>query len=154
MVKRKLSVLFFASLLIFVSGCWQKKQSLYVINVLDKSNYDECHIKGSTSVPYAEIKSWAQSIPKDTEIVVYCANYACTASGFGAQQLIDMGFDSVWAYESGMHDWHAKGFPEVCPVESSYLTQPNRAPEEEATVPTLTTEELYQKMLAHGLLSQ
>jgi len=127
------------------------KKSLYVVNVLDEKLYNECHIEGSVNVPFTQVKSWAQTIDKNAEVVMYCANYACTASGIGAKQLIDMGFKKVWAYEAGMHDWFKNGLPSICPVESTYLKRPNIEPEEEAiNVPVITTIELKEKMTKHG----
>lgn len=127
-----------------------KKSNLYVINVLDEKMYNECHILGSINVPFIQVKDWAQAIDKDAGIVVYCANYACTASGIGAKQLIDMGFKHVWAYESGMHDWHKNGLPSVCPVESTYLKRNNVPSDEEHDVPVISTIELKEKMIKHG----
>lgn len=141
-------------LLLLLSGCWGKKETLYVVNVLDEALYAECHIAGSINVPYGQVKDWAEGIDKDTEIVFYCSNYACTGSGFAAKHLLDMGFTHVWAYEAGMHGWHTKGYPEVCVTETAYLQQPNPEPSEEPSVPTLTTDQLYQKMMEHGLLAQ
>jgi rhodanese-related sulfurtransferase len=145
---------FVLGLLVLLTGCWQMQgPTLYVINVLDEKSYNECHITGSISVPYTQVMQWAATLPdKEVEIVVYCANYACTASEYATQQLLQDGFKNVFAYEAGMHDWHAKGYPEECPVESAYLLQENSPPKEQIVdVPGITTQELYQKMLNHGL---
>lgn len=148
-------MLFISCSLLFLSGCWGTKQSLYVVNVLDSSLYNECHILGSINVPYVDVAQWAEGIDKNVEIVTYCSNYACTGSEFAAKQLIDMGFTDVWAYEAGMHDWHKKGYPETCTKESVYLQQGNPEPSQDVSdVPSLTTEQLYQKMIEHGILKQ
>ena len=124
--------------------------SMYVINVLDKNFYDECHIKGSINVPFMEVERWAENIDKNAIIVTYCANYACTASGVAAQQLIKKGFTSVWAYEAGMHDWYKEQFPSVCPIKSSYLTQDNKVVEDGEKVPVINSTDLFVMMKDHG----
>lgn len=123
--------------------------SMYVINVLDKNFYNECHIKGSINVPFMEVEKWANQVDKNAIIVAYCSNYACTASGVVVQQLIKQGFTNVWAYEAGMHDWYKEQFPVVCPIKSSYLTQENKVVEGGEGVPVINSRDLFAMMKKH-----
>ncbi len=57
-----------------------QQQSLYVINVLDKESYEDCRIAGSINVPFEQVETFAKDLDRTAEMVVYCANYMCTAS--------------------------------------------------------------------------
>ncbi len=148
-------------------ACWSfdkkeaKKESLYVLNVLDKEDYNDCRIAGSKNVPFNDVKDFAKNLDKNTEIVVYCANYMCSSSGSAAQQLKELGFQNVWAYEGGTAEWYQLGLKEggKYPVEGSckagYLSAPNDKPahDENMTVPVISAQELHAKMVSHGLLA-
>jgi len=146
--------------LLLLPGCFFKKsseidthQSLYVLNVLDKPEYDDCHIVGSIQVSLDQVESFAQKLNKDTEMVVYCSNYFCTASGQVAQQLQSLGFTKVWAYEAGMAEWFQRGLPVQGPCKQSYLKKVIPQPaDHEGDSNTITTEQLYDKMKQAGLL--
>ena len=130
-----------------------------MINVLDKASFDDCRIAGSTSVPFEGVANFAQGLSKDTEIVVYCANYMCTASGQAALQLKEMGFTKVWAYEGGTAEWYQMKDQTRYPLEgsckASYLSAPNNKPEQQdEQVPVISVQELYEKMVAHGMLAK
>lgn len=145
-------------------ACWPSKKvetsaeqatpRLHVINVLSEALYNDAHIPGSQSVPMDKINDFAATMHKDDEIVVYCANYMCTASAAAAQQLKDKGFNKVYAYEAGMADWAQKGLPVEGPAKSSYLATPSRAPQvdHENSIEQVATQELYDKMVNAGLI--
>lgn len=103
-------------LLSLLPSCWwkyeeAKKDGLFVVNVLDKDVYDDCHIKGSIHVPLDHIEQFAQTLDKNAEVVLYCTNFLCTASFYAGKKLISMGFKQVWIYEGGTAEWYQKGFP-------------------------------------------
>lgn len=128
-------------------------RSLYVLNVLDKPEYDDCHIVGSLQVSLDKVESFVQKLNKDTEMVVYCSNYYCTASGQVAQQLQSLGFTKVWAYEAGMAEWFQRGLPVQGPCKQSYLKKVIPQPaDHEGDSNTITTDQLYDKMKHAGLL--
>lgn len=167
MKKQVVKAVLFASVLALLPGCWpfgkkdvqEQKPSLYVINVLDKESYDDCKIAGSVNVPFKDVESFAQNIDRSTEMVVYCANYMCTASGAAAQKLKEMGFEKVWAYEGGTAEWYQLGkangeFPVEGACAASYLTAANEKPTEETVdVPVITAQELRDKMVARGMIA-
>lgn len=86
-------------------------KSVRVINVLAKEYYQKCHIVGSDSVPYAELKKAAESWSKSDHIVVYCASKECPLSGQARDLLTALGFTNVQAYEGGIAEWQEKGYP-------------------------------------------
>ncbi len=151
-----------ASLIVVLPGCFlkdlfggkQAEASLYVINVLDKPFYDDCHIKGSISVPFEKVNSFTAQLNKDTELVIYCSNYMCSASGQVAGDLISKGFKHVWAYEAGMADWAQKKFPVEGVCQRPYLKAENKHHNGEVTVPLITAEQLKEKMEKAGLLNK
>jgi len=123
---------------------------LLVINVLDSDLYNDCHIKGSINVPFEKLEQCAADFDHNVPIVLYCSNYKCTASLFGAQLLKKMGFTHVWAYEAGMAGWYQQGLPIEGPALQPYLKSENKplaTNEDRALI--ITTEELQQKM-AHA----
>jgi len=135
-----------------LSGCSCLKQhdkpDFVVINVLDPDLYNDCHIKGSINVPFEKLEHFAQELDHNTQVVLYCSNYKCTASGFGAHMLKKMGFEHVWAYEAGMAGWYQQGLPTEGPAHESYLKLANPPLSEEGTDKKLiiSTDELQQKM--------
>lgn len=160
-----------ASILALLPACWPfgKKteeaadlnKSLYVINVLDKDSYNDCRIAGSINVPFEEVETFAKDLNRSAEVVVYCANYMCTASGAAAQKLKDMGFENVWAYEGGTAEWYQMNmksegkYPVEGSCQASYLTAANEKPAEtdHAGVTIISAEDLHQKMTTGGLLA-
>ena len=142
-------------LLIALPACGNKpvqEQKLYVINVLDKVEYDDCHIKGSINVAFDQVEQFAQGLNKETELVLYCSNYWCTGSGHAATQLAALGFTKVWAYEAGMAEWYQQGLPVEGACQSSYLAKKMEKPQHRQQVAEITTEALKEKMEQAGLL--
>ena len=143
------------ALLVMVPGCWKSNkadQSLYVINVLDKAEFDDCHIKGSINVPFDQVEEFARGLNKQTELVLYCSNYWCTGSGTAAAQLLELGFSKVHAYEAGMAEWYQQKLPVVGPCKESYLTKKIENPHKKSDVPEITTQMLKEKMEQAGLI--
>ncbi len=152
----------------FLPACWpfgkksEQKPKFYLVNVLDKSAFDDCNIEGSINVPFEDVEKFAQGLDKDAEVVFYCANYMCTASGASAEKLKQMGFEKVWAYEGGTAEWRQLGLAEegkgkfpvrgVC--QAGYLNAPNEKHEAPSSVPTLSAEELREKLKINGILAQ
>lgn len=142
--------------LLLVPGCWQEsvqqkeKKLLYVINLLDKEWYTDCHIKGSEHVPFDQLTSFVSTLPKDTELIVYCSNYFCTASRTAYQQLVAAGFTQVYAYEGGMAEWYQLGYPVEGTCTQEYLkkvvSQPAVEDDNSSKIRTISAEELYKKL--------
>lgn len=128
----------------------QESIALRVVNVLDKPLYDDCHIKGSINVPFMEVEEVAKSWNKDGEVVFYCSNYQCTASGAAARQLEQLGFENVFVYDAGMAAWYQSGLPVEGACAQGYLKMVNNKPDErEQGVKLIDTQKLYDKMKVH-----
>ena len=153
---KKIFVLLF---LILLNGCscTKKKADLIVINVLDKELYNDCHIKGSINIPFESLENESKKLDKDATVVLYCSNYMCTASKFGASMLKNMGFKKVYAYEAGMADWYQNGLPVVGECKQDYLKAKSEKPElEDEDVEIITTsslKDMIKRMLAVNIAS-
>jgi len=82
-------------------------------NVLTHEYYSHENIRGSRHVPLDRIgRELANTdLPKDTEIVVYCAGPECPQSGAAAGKLQAYGYRNVKVYEGGLEEWEAVGLP-------------------------------------------
>jgi rhodanese-related sulfurtransferase len=101
-----------------------------IINVLPKEYSEDCRIKGSISVPFAELIGFVDPMPRGTFIVVYCAHQDCPLSKNALAMLQANGFTHVKAYEGGMREWHQKGYPTEGACTLDYLDEPVRTPKE------------------------
>lgn len=141
---------------LFLTGCWPFKSTenktnpeLMIINVLDKSDFQDCHIKGSINISFDEFESKISSLNKNNHYVLYCSDYMCMSSGFCAKLLKDANFEHVWAYEGGMTEWYQKGYSVEGPSDLEYLQAENiklSEDDEESEFPTITAEQLLAKI--------
>ncbi len=151
MYKTKLFSTFLMSLVVLLPGCFgeQKKEGLFVVNVLDAEHFDDCHIKDSINVTVDKLDNFAATLDKEkSEVVFYCSNYMCTASGFSAEKLKGMGFSNVWAYEAGMAEWYQKELPVQGKCTKAYLEKKMEKTEldESSKIRIISTDELARKM--------
>ena len=131
----------------------EKAPSLVVIDVLNPELYNDAHIKNSISVPFEEVAQYVKKLDPKTEVVVYCSNYMCSASGMSAQEFKAQGFEKVWAFEGGMAEWYQLGYPTEGPATKDLWRAPNNKPAaQEHDFPVITAQELKAKMEQHKLL--
>ena len=80
-------------------------------NVLTDEYFGGELIPGSRRVPLDQVGREAResNLPKDAEVVVYCAGPKCPQSGNAAQKLQALGFTNVRAYEGGLEEWKGLG---------------------------------------------
>lgn len=84
-----------------------EKPPFYLVNVLEKQDYDDAHIKGSIHVSMADLDAFLKKIEhnKEVPIIFYCTNYYCTSSDLAAQKAIRKGFEQVFIYKGGIAEW-------------------------------------------------
>jgi len=46
---------------------------LVVVDVRSKEEFEQGHIPGAISIPYSEMKARYRELPRDKEIITYCA---------------------------------------------------------------------------------
>lgn len=127
-----------------------------LVNVLDKEHFENCRIQGSINVPFEEVDKFVDQLTKEyqdktaIEVIVYCSNYMCSASGEAAKMLAKRGFTNVKAYEAGMAEWYQQGLPTEgpCKLEGfAYLKKKMTAPaQQEHEFAVITTQELAEKL--------
>ena len=89
----------------------EENDSLHLWNVLTDGYFKGEMIPGSQRVPLDTIgreKSETKS-PKDEEIIVYCGGPKCPQSLQAAQELMNLGYTNVKAYEGGLEEWKNAG---------------------------------------------
>ncbi|HEV2916334.1 MAG TPA: rhodanese-like domain-containing protein [Candidatus Babeliales bacterium] len=135
-----------------LSGCGTSEQNQskpLVINVLDKTLYDDCHIVGSIHMPFDTVEYNVRNEPKDREIIIYCSNYACTTSHYVAKKLKEQGFIQVKVYAGGMAEWWQNGLPTQGPATKPYLTkkiEPTVTTSDEDGIMNISMQELAEKL--------
>jgi rhodanese-related sulfurtransferase len=131
------------------------KPAFVIVNVLDKEYYDDCHIKGSINVPFEKLESYALDHwdKHNTEIVLHCTNYKCTASGAAWQMLTKLGFAKVFAYEGGTAEAKQLGLAVEGPCKEVYLqdyakpaSTMEHATSDEPSVAIISVDELKKKI--------
>ena len=80
-----------------------------LLDALSLQSYNEGHIENSFSFPVGEIneKSAATMLTKDSNIVVYCGSFRCSASTMAASKLHSLGY-KVLDYKGGLKEWQEK----------------------------------------------
>lgn len=76
---------------------------------LDRQAFEQSHIPGS--IHLANIDEEATHLSPDDEIVVYCANPACSSSINAYRMLCKLGFKNLYRYAGGLQEWHDAGYP-------------------------------------------
>lgn len=122
-------------------------KNFLLINVLSPETFADCHISGSINVPYDNLTEYTKDLPKDTEMIVYCASYICPMSRKAWQLLNYLGFTNIRAYEGGAAEWHALGYPTEGPAKASYLKEDYDQPAHtEEEIATISAQELKKKL--------
>ena len=83
-----------------------------LVDALSTTHYASSHLPGAVNLPYEFVDEAEQVLPdKSAEIVVYCMNVDCEASGLEARELAAMGYSNVRHYAAGKQDWIRAGLP-------------------------------------------
>lgn len=101
---------------------WREGEPFVLVDVLSREQFDAVHLPGAINVPLPLLRELAPVLFgwEDT-VVVYCANFACHASGTAARILLAMGFAHVLEYAGGIDDWARGDLPLViAPHEHVY----------------------------------
>jgi len=156
----KLLTVSLAALTLLSSCRWflpTKKEApaFVMVNVLDKKYFDDCRIAGSINLSMEDIEQYALDNwdKQNTQVVTYCGNYKCLASGESAVMLNKLGFANVWAYEGGTAEWKQLGYPIDGPcVASGFLSDYEKPEGDEVSseVPVITAQELKKKFDEFG----
>ncbi|MEQ8673743.1 MAG: rhodanese-like domain-containing protein [Aggregatilineales bacterium] len=82
-----------------------------LVMTLTEWHFRAMHIPSSIWV--SSVDDALSQLGRDEEIVVYCADVNCVASGTAYHLLTDNGYRNVRRYAGGVADWQAAGYPLV-----------------------------------------
>lgn len=131
----------------------ENKKALHIINVNDKVLYDDAHIKGDSNIPFEEfenLEALTKGWNKASEIVIYCTDYACTASKIIAKEFLKLGFKNAYVYTGGAAEWHKlskenPAYEMLGSQKQHYLNQLNEKIEtSDPEIRVVTAEQLLQ----------
>ncbi|MEK6729095.1 MAG: rhodanese-like domain-containing protein [Planctomycetota bacterium] len=85
------------------------ENGVFLLDVRTKEEYNESHIKTAHLIPVQELEQNIDLIPKDRNVVVYCASGKRSAKACGI--LKNKGLKSLYNIEGGIRQWMADGYP-------------------------------------------
>ncbi|MEK7296816.1 MAG: rhodanese-like domain-containing protein, partial [Planctomycetota bacterium] len=85
------------------------ENGVFLLDVRTKEEYNESHIKTAHLIPVQELEQNIERIPKDRNVVVYCASGKRSAKACGI--LKNKGLKSLYNIEGGIRQWMADGYP-------------------------------------------
>lgn len=82
-----------------------KNENLQLVDIREKSEFEEAKIEGSFNIPKNEIKDRLDEISKEVPVVIIC-RFGTKSSGT-VRTLIDNGFDytNVFILDGGIYEW-------------------------------------------------
>ena len=80
-----------------------------IAEVLPRAHYDAGHLPGAIHLPLEGLERFAEAIPREAPLIVYCASSTCMNSHQAADRLARAGFTNVRVYAGGKADWKAAG---------------------------------------------
>jgi rhodanese-related sulfurtransferase len=86
---------------------------LIIIDARSRSQWDASKFKipGAAWMPSERIDLWADKLPRNKKVVIYCACMGLGASGRLAGQLVSEGFQRVYALQGGWNGWQEGSYP-------------------------------------------
>jgi rhodanese-related sulfurtransferase len=82
-----------------------------IMDVRSEEEYVKVHIKGAVSVPVSEFEDRLGEFSLDIPVIVYCTSSSCSSSSSAARILVEKGFKTVFAMDSGIGEWLEAGYP-------------------------------------------
>ena len=88
----------------------QTSQRLIILDARPPADYVQSHITGAVSVPFYDVESYLDQLPKDTWIVAYCGCPHAESTA-AAEALQANGYDKVMVLDEGFEAWVEAGLP-------------------------------------------
>ena len=83
-----------------------------LVEVMPEEEFRRRHIEGAVNIPLERIGATCRARYRpDQQLILYCKDTACTASGLAARKLALFGFHDVLEYGAGKQDWQDAGLP-------------------------------------------
>lgn len=95
----------------------ERGDRLVLVEALDPREFRKFHLPGALNLPWQRVRERAAELlpDRDAEIVVYCAVRTCDAATKALLALEDMGYENLYHYLDGKHDWREAGLPVETP---------------------------------------
>lgn len=85
---------------------------IVLVDALSPAHYESSHLPGAVNLPYEFVDKAEKVLPdKDAEILVYCINSGCAASGEESRELEETGYTNVTHFAEGKQAWMKAGLP-------------------------------------------
>jgi rhodanese-related sulfurtransferase len=86
-------------------------EKYFLLEVLPAEAYQKGHIEDAVSVPVDTIEQrcMEEMLNKDSNIVVYCYDFECTASTKAVKKLKQLGYKKVLDFKGGKKEWRKNG---------------------------------------------
>src|SRR5262249_49147683 len=68
---------------------------------------EEAGIPGSVPLSFEDLSAWGHDLPRDRDVILYCACPRDAASVQGTLLLRKLGFTRVWSLSGGIEAWRA-----------------------------------------------
>ena len=85
------------------------------VDARDPQDFEEGHVKGALNLPVRHLDLYyprvKEQIPKDVEIVLYCASPECNASLYLAEELVKLKHKHIQVMLEGWDGWEEHGHP-------------------------------------------
>ncbi|MDC7120575.1 metalloregulator ArsR/SmtB family transcription factor [Cellulomonas fimi] len=81
-------------------------ESMTVVDVRPRSEFDTGHFPGAISIPLADLPARVHELPADRSVVVYCRGEFCRLAREAAHLMREHGLDAV-AMDEGVVEWRA-----------------------------------------------
>jgi rhodanese-related sulfurtransferase/DNA-binding transcriptional ArsR family regulator len=86
-----------------------KEESIFLLDVRPREEYEAGHIAGARSIPLSELKTRLKEIPRKREIVAYCRGPYCVFADEAVSILASRGYRAVRLRE-GFPEWKTRRF--------------------------------------------
>jgi rhodanese-related sulfurtransferase len=91
------------------------QEGIIILDAREAGDYKLMHIKGALSLPVSHFGLYypkmKKLLPKEAEIVVYCAGEECGASLHLAEELISLQYKNIQVVLGGWVEWNKAGYP-------------------------------------------
>jgi rhodanese-related sulfurtransferase len=88
---------------------WQKKEP-FVIDVRDRDDYQNTHVRGAVNIPLAELPEYVSDIPQDRDTPVLTVCQRGNISLTGVLFLTSLGYRNARSITGGTDAWRERGF--------------------------------------------
>lgn len=111
-------------------------QKIIIVDVRSKTEFDVVHINKAVHVPittamFGKDLEKVRAKSGATLIAFYCNGHTCAKSYEAAEEAAKEGFENIYAYDSGIHDW-VKAHPEKTTLMGETPAKPEKMISKEA----------------------